>query len=304
MKNRLKKERKLRIEKKASKTALFAAIHRFMATKGDRPNFKGPDNLAVLFLNPITRFILSLTSMRRKIYTRLDAEVKGTHEYMFARTEYFDMLFKDALEENVSQIVLLGAGYDTRALRFKESIKDTRIFEMDAPTTQKEKLRLLRKAKISIPRQLFFVPINFNKESLNDVLPKAGYDRSKKSIFLWEGVTYYLTGEAVKETLASIRNNSGPESSVAFDYFYKSAIERKTDFYGSKEICEAVSRNQEPFQFGIEDGQIKSFLSEQGFEVISHYRPEEFEQEFLYNKKGEFFGRMYGFVCNVHARVK
>ena len=69
-------------------------------------------------------------------------------------------------------------------------------------------------------------------------------------------------------------------------------------------MLESVSRTGEPYQFGIEEGKINSFLSENGFDVLSHYDPDEFEKSALYENNGEFIGKMYGFACQVYARAK
>lgn len=304
MKKLSEKKKKSSIEQRASRTAMLAAIHRFMASKEENPNFRGPDNLAKLFLPPIAKIFLFFSYTRHNIRKKLHKKVPGTYEYVTARTKHFDNLFKHALEENIPQIVFLGAGYDTRTIRFKDSIQQTNIFELDAPTTQQQKKKLLQKHNMSIPQQLSFVPINFSKENMDNVLPKGAYDTSQKSFFMWEGVTCYLPEEAVKDMLAFIRNNSGRGSTVAFDYFYKSFVEGKCDYYGAKELFESVSKTGEPYQFGIEEGKIESFLSENGFDVLSHYTPDEFENTYLYDENGEFFGKTYGFACHVYARVK
>ena len=292
------------VEKRASDTAMFAAIHRFISSLEKHPNFKGPDHLAKLFVPSKAKFFLSFAFIRRYVRKKLTKMVPGTHEYIVARTKYFDDLFKQALTDNIPQVVFLGAGYDTRSIRFKDSVRETKIFELDVPTTQKQKKDLLLKAGISVPEQLSFVPINFNKESLQNVLSNAGYDKSQKSFFIWEGVTYYLPEETVKNTLGIIKNHSGAGSTVAFDYFYKSIVQGKSDFYGAKEIIKEVSKSGEPFQFGIDQGKIESFLVENGFDMLSHHTPEEFEKTYLYADNGKLFGKMYGFACHVHTRVK
>jgi methyltransferase (TIGR00027 family) len=291
------------VEQRASRTAMMAAIHRFLASMEEHPNFRGPDNLAKLFLPPKARFFLSFSFFRRLIRNKLHKKVPGTYEYVTARTKHFDNLFKQALVENIPQIIFLGSGYDTRAIRFKNSIQRTSIFELDAPTTQQHKKKILQKHNISIPPQVSFVPINFSKESMDKVLSRSVYDSSEKSFFIWEGVTMYLPEEVIKETLAFIKYNSGSGSTVAFDYFYKSFVEGKY-YYGAKELMESVSKTGEPYQFGIEEGKIESFLSENGFDVLSHYTPDEFEKTYLYDDNGEFFGKMYGFACHVYARAK
>jgi methyltransferase (TIGR00027 family) len=304
MKARSEEKKQSNIEQRASRTAMMAAIHRFLASKEERPYFQGPDHLAMLFLPPKAKFFLSFGFMRRYVRKKLRKGVPGTYEYMTARTKHFDTLFQDALKEDIPQIVVLGAGYDTRAIRFQEAIQHTKIFELDAPTTQQEKKTRLQQANMALPQQLTFVPINFSNERLETVLLTAGYDPSQRSLFLWEGVTYYLPEEAVKEPLALIKNHSGRGSTVAFDYFYKSVIEGTCEYYGAKEIHESVSKFGEPFQFGIQEGEIESFLAEHGFELLSHHTPDEFEKTYLYDDHGDFFGKMYGFACHVYARVK
>ncbi len=304
MKKLSEEKKQSSIEQRASRTAMMAAIHRFIASKEEQPNFQGPDNLAKLFLPPKAKILLSFSFIRRAIRKKLHKKVPGSYEYVTARTTHFDNLFKHALEENIPQIVFLGAGYDTRAVRFKDTIQQTNIFELDAPTTQQHKKKLLQKNNISIPSQVSFVPINFSKENMDHVLSKAGYDTSLKSFFLWEGVTMYLPEEAIKKTLAFIKNNSGRDSTVAFDYFYKSFIDGKCEYYGAKELLESVSKTGEPYQFGIEEGKINSFLSENGFDVLSHHTPDEFEKSASYDGNGEFIGKMYGFACQVYAIAK
>ena len=293
----------LRIEKKASETAMFAAMHRHLAYKEEDPSFKGPDHMARLFVPGRAKFFLSFKFIRKLIRKKLLKGVPGTFEYMVARTKHFDNIFNQALLENIPQVVLLGAGYDTRSIRYKDQIKDTKIFELDTPIIQLQKKNLLKKSKISTPDQLTYVPIDFNKESLNDVLPVAGYNTALQTVFLWEGVTYYLTEEAIRDTLSFINIFSGPATTLAFDYFLKGVISGDAEHYGAKEINSEVRKSGEPFRFGLEEGQINSFLSENGFEIISHYSPEEFEKKYLYDDQGRSFGRMYGFACNVIARV-
>jgi methyltransferase (TIGR00027 family) len=292
------------IEKRASETAMFAAIHRYIAFKENNPSFQGPDHLSKLFLPPAARFFLSFKYMRNNVRKKLRKQVPGTYEYVTARTKHYDKVYEQALKEKFPQIVLLGAGYDTRAIRLKNNNKQTKIFELDTPIIQQQKKQILFKSNISVPKEVSFVPINFNKEKIEEVLTKAGYNTALKSCFLWEGVTYYLTEEVVKDTLSSINIFSGIGSTVTFDYFYKSAIDGDSAYYGAKEINEAVLKSKEPFKFGLDKVDIESFLSECGFEIESHYSPEEFEKIYLIDENGEKYGRMYGFACNVTAKVK
>jgi methyltransferase (TIGR00027 family) len=283
------------IEHQASRTALSAAMLRYMAYKDAHSDFPGTDHLSGLFLPPNIKTVLFFPFFRRGLRKKF----VGGYEYVLARTNYFDELFERALEENIPQIVVLGAGYDTRAIRFGGLIQKTKIFELDAPHTQLQKQAVLAKTGNKIPEQLIFVPINFSTQNLEQVLLPAGYDRSQKTLFLWEGVTFYLTAGEVDRTLGFIRGNSGPGSRLAFDYSYKGAIDGTAEYYGAEETARAVSEDREPFTFGIEKGMIESFLADRGFELVSHHSPSELQQTFLTDQAGELYGRMYGFVCIV-----
>ncbi len=292
-----------RINYKASRTALMAAIYRFLAYKEQRPGFTGPDNMAYRFLSPKAKIFLSSATFRNLIKQKLNEKGPGSYAYVSARTRLIDDLFIRALHTNIPQIVFMGAGYDTRAIRFQGLLRGTRIFELDVPTTQSRKIKLLRKSKTPIPKNVQLVPIDFERDDLKQILFRAGYDPTVKSMFIWEGVTMYITEEAVTRTLDFVRYNSGPASSIVFDYLYKSVIEGTCSYYGAMEMSENAKKVGEAFSFGIEEGRIEEFLESKGYSLIAHYSPSQLEAKYLYDQKGEFLGNMYGFACNVHARI-
>jgi methyltransferase (TIGR00027 family) len=173
-----------------SETALFAALYRAVANKEFKNEGIGPDYLAEHFLPFHFKFFIKFKKIRASVKNKSDRFTPGVYEYMLARTVFFDNVFIDALNKNIPQIVLLGAGYDTRAYRFKKLNKDTKIIELDMATTQNRKKKCLKKAQIDFPKHVKLVPIDFNKESLKNVLEKAGYENNEKTLFIWEGVSY------------------------------------------------------------------------------------------------------------------
>lgn len=289
------------IEHKASNTASYTCVSRACASREQDERFRGPDDMAEVFLPLGAKFILNVPFLR-KLFMRKIAP-RGIYEYVLARTKLLDEVFIDALENRFSQIVLLGAGFDTRALRFKSRNKGTKIFELDIQTTQQPKIDILNRKKVALPQELFFVSIDFNKQSLADVLSAAGYEGRQKSLFIWEGVTMYLTPDAVDSTLDFIRNSATEGSVVAFDYIYASVLRRENKFYGEKEIFETVSRAGEGWTFGIEDGAIEHFLCERGFKMISHHTPSDLEKAYLTADDGTRFGRINGTHCIVIASI-
>ena len=289
--------------KKASHTALMAAIHRFIATKEKDSYFKGSDELARIFLPAKVRFLLSFRFIRESVKKKMRRLVPGTFEYVTARTKFFDEQFKHSVDEDYPQVVLMGAGYDTRAFRYHSIFKNTKVFELDEPAIHLKKQQLLNKAGIKLSEHLTFVPINFNTDLLHEVLVKAGYEPSKKTLFLWEGVSMYLEEQSVIGMLNFISGNSAQGSRIVFDYFDKAIIEGDSDLYGAREISAEVKKSNEPFRFGIDPKKMKSFLQEQGLKLVIHLTPTDLEDNYLTNEKNVLFGHVYGFGYQVVAEV-
>jgi methyltransferase (TIGR00027 family) len=177
------------------------------------------------------------------------------------------------------------------------------IFELDAQPTQQRKQELLHRASLPIPEHLAFVPINFNTDNLQDVLVGAGYNRDQKTLFVWEGVTYYLSTQAVDDILSFIRSNSPLGSSVCFDYAALSPETLSED--SAKKLRERMKDDHpaEPTRFGIREGELESFLSERGYHVIEHLTPQEMEQKYLTLRDGSLAGRLPALLRLVHATM-
>jgi methyltransferase (TIGR00027 family) len=228
----------------------------------------------------------------------------GIYEYVMARTVVLDEAFVAALEDGFPQIVILGAGMDTRALRFADMNAATRVFELDLPRTQEPKRRILARKGIALPESLVMAPIDFNTESLPEVLDAAGYRADQRTLFLWEGVAMYLTSEAVDATLAFVCDASAAGSRICFDYVRGSVLRQEHRYYGEAEIYATVSRAGEGWTFGIEEGEIEAFLSERGFDLVSHLAPPDLQRRYLTADDGTLFGRVNGTHCIVVASVR
>lgn len=284
------------VDQKPSETAFFAALRRAIAYKDFGNDKLGPDNLAGFFLPAHFRFFLRFEKIRANTKDKLNGFLPGLNEYMVARTAYFDNLFVDALNNGIPQIVLLGAGYDTRAYRFAELDTGTKIFELDAAPTQNRKLQCLKRARIDIHQQVKHVPINFNEESLKDVLEKAGYDSREKTLFIWEGVSYYLEAESVDATLDYVSRSAHDENAIAFDYTVAVPEENINDYYGTKEFAQTMKEHHanEELMFSIDDGKVGTFLEQRDLKVVEHLDNEEIEQKYLLDDSGSLIGQITG----------
>ena len=278
------------VENQPSETAMGAATLRALATLEEREEIRGQDYLAEIFLTEEHKSPLKDPAIREWVMKNRIAP--GMYEFMIARTAFFDHVVEQALLENIPQIVFLGAGYDSRSYRFKDIIKDTRIFELDIQPTQQRKKELLYQASISIPDQLIFVSFNFKTDNIGGILNRAGFNRNQKTLFVWEGVTYYLSAEVIDDTLSVITSNSPAGSLICFDYASHSP-DRLND-EGLKKMRGMMRSNYpgEPTQFGIKDGEIKSILSSRGYNIIEHLNSTEMERKYLNFHDGSSEGKV------------
>jgi methyltransferase (TIGR00027 family) len=272
------------VEDRPSATAMTVAFCRALAARDEREGITGPDTLAEIFLSEEGKNRLRDAASREwAIQNLVTVPLYG---YFIARTAYFDRIFRAALDGDVPQIVMFGAGYDTRSWRFKDRLKKARVFELDITSTQESKRTALRAAGIDIPAQVTLVRIDFKSEDLERVLVNAGYDPLLRTLFIWEGVTYYLTEEAVNSTLRFVHRRSPRGSTLCFDYL--------TEKLGSVNPAE-------PFLFWKHPLQMKEMLSGRGFKVLEELDAEEMEKRYLTQRDGALAARALPLFRFVHV---
>ncbi len=185
---------------------------------------------------------------------------KGVLEFITARERSIDDFLKAGLAEGLDQVVLLGAGFDTRPYRIP-GIEQTRVFEIDHPATQQVKRQRLGRLIAPLPGHVTFVPLDFNSQTLAERLPASGYREQGKTLFIWQGVTMYLSPEAVDRTLAFIAGHSAPGSLLIFDYFTDELL-RSAYIQRVQRLMRMIG---EALTFGIDQRLIEPFLAQRGF---------------------------------------
>src|SRR6478609_1158924 len=159
------------------------------------PGLKNPDHLAPLFLRPSLRALL-VPGLRHGLRIGIEAALPGAANFLLARTRALDAFLERELLGRPDQLVILGAGLDSRPYRFAEKLEGVRVFEVDLPSTGKWKQARLRENGLS-SAHVIFVGIDFAHEQLDVRLRDCGYVAEARTVFLWEGVTYYLPEGAV-----------------------------------------------------------------------------------------------------------
>jgi len=204
----------------------------------------------------------------------------GVMGFLVARARYMDDYLQSCIEEGLEQLVILGAGYDSRAYRF-EQLKSRKVFEVDHPATQEAKIARLKKILGRLPEHVVYVQIDFTQETLEQRLVECGYDRKLKTLFIWEGVTQYLTPEVVDSTLAFVARNSGRGSSIIFDYIYTSLFNATRARGEIKRMRRYRGFTGEGLTFGIPEDTIESFLGQRGFQEVRNVSNELLKQAYF-----------------------
>jgi methyltransferase (TIGR00027 family) len=184
----------------------------------------GPDPLAtrvlpVPFLVPARLAALAGSSPKAGavLHRALGAATFGLTYHVALRTRALDEALQKALEAGVSQVVVLGAGLDGRAFRIPE-LAGVNVFEVDHPSTQRDKKARLAQANLNPIAHVEFVAVDFEKDELATSLVEAGFSEKALSFWIWEGVTAYLTRDAITSTLCAMARLSSPGSRVALTY--------------------------------------------------------------------------------------
>jgi methyltransferase (TIGR00027 family) len=189
--------------------------------------------------------------------------------YMQVRTRVIDDALRAFVERHAGgtpQLLVLGAGYDCRALRMAE-LDDVHVFEVDHPATQGHKRAVFDRHGIDSPAT--FVTWDFEQRPVED-LPEAlleyGFDHAAPTFTIWEGVTMYLSEPAIDSSLRAIAEWSAPGSELAMTYFAKSRLAKPS--LATRAIQAVVSTIGEPWRWGWKPEELPDYLSERGLELV------------------------------------
>ncbi len=228
----------------------------------------------------------------------------GAYEFLVTRCRHIDEYLQSCLANRLEQVVILGAGYDSRAYRLDALKHGIKVFEVDHPATQAKKMEQLIKIFGSQPTHVVYVPVDFQTQALEDRLCGSGYDVRDKTLFIWEGVSEYLTPEAVDGTLAFVANRSGEGSSIIFDYVYASVIEGRVKRGEAASMARSSRFTGEGLIFGIEEGAIEEFLSQRGFYQIQNATGRDLDRLYLTGaNQGRHVAPVYA-VVNANVRPR
>jgi methyltransferase (TIGR00027 family) len=231
------------------------------------------DPYARHFVNPLTVQFMRLVDTLG--INRLTG-VEGLMNFALAREQYIEDVMAREIGAGVQQIVVLGAGFDTRAYRIPGA-EGLPVFEVDHPVTQSAKRESLRGVVDPMPANVRFVGVDFETDDLGECLRKAGYSETARTLFVWQGVIVYLTREGADRTLAFIARRSGPASVVVFDSMDSTALSGP----GARGLRVFTSAMGERVSFGIGPGEIAAFLEARGFASTELFDDQAMQRTYL-----------------------
>ncbi|MCP4655187.1 MAG: class I SAM-dependent methyltransferase [bacterium] len=271
-------------EGKPSPTAEAMALVRAVETSKPESIRVVDDPYAHWFLGPAYTIVLGLTrsplldALVRRFY---DFRYPGLNGYVMCRHRQMDEWLVAAADSSVDQVILLGAGYDTRFIRFGARLAGARRLEMDHPATQSRKRKVLQARTGTDPSHVELVSIDLADPDPMAALEGSGFESGRKNVFVLEGLTYYIDRRDVEATLGFIKERSAPGSVVIFDYLYRSLVEGTCELDGARKIERGVRRRGEPFVFGLDLGELEPFIEPFGFRVAEELGGSELRARFL-----------------------
>lgn len=238
------------------------------------------DDLALAFLPAGLRGLVKATrlaTLRRLMIGATERAGQGLWANLACRKRFIDETLDDALPD-IDAVVILGAGMDTRPYRLARR-SDVPVYEVDLPVNIERKKAAVRRVLGEAPASVRLVPVDFERDDLAAELTRAGHRSGDRAFFVWEGVTQYLTADAVHATFEYLRS-AAPSSRLVFTYVRRDFIEG-TNLYGARSAYRRFREKQQLWKFGLETDDIAAFVAQYGWRLIEQAGPDYFLRHYV-----------------------
>jgi methyltransferase (TIGR00027 family) len=261
----------------ASRTAQYVALYRAFETyeRKRAPLFRDP--FARRFLDRPLALAVSASrapGLRGLVERYADRRSPGSRTSAIARTAYIDDAVRAAVAGGIDQVVILGAGFDCRAHRMPE-LAGVAVFEVDRAETQAAK-----RARVPAASPVRYVAVDFLRDDVGDKLAGAGWQPQRRTLLLWEGVTNYLTEDAVAKVLRWFAT-AAAGSIVVFTYVHGGLLDGTVRFVGGELMLDNVKRLGEPWTFGLRPDQVGDFVARAGLRLREDLGADDYRRRYL-----------------------
>src|ERR1044072_1973966 len=222
---------------KASQTAQYMALFRALETTqpANKRLFKDP--YAISFLDGKVNLAVRLSPIsfvRSYVQSTIRKKIPGAMSSGIARTRYIDDLLQQTVQHNIQQVIILGAGFDTRALRL-DCLSNIPVIEIDHPNTARKKTTILKRKLGTLPNHIHYWQIDFNKESLQELATREKLNFSIPTTIICEGVTNYLNADAIDNTFRFV-SKFPIGSTIIFTYVNQLVLDNPQLFFGAPRL--------------------------------------------------------------------
>jgi methyltransferase (TIGR00027 family) len=221
-----------------------------------------------------------LPGLRSLLLSLRERRMPGSLGGILCRTRYIDDVLRRSLEKGIDQLVILGAGFDSRAYRIA-GMDQVQIFEVDLPGARRLKRIRVERVLGAIPQNVTLIGMDFDQQSLDHQLKAAGFQREKRTLFIWEGVTQYITAEAVSNTLEFVSGGSGVGSAIVFTYVCRGLIDGTDRPEWMGPFLSFARRVGSPMIFGLDQAELEQYLSDRGLQLIEDVGAAEYQDLYL-----------------------
>jgi methyltransferase (TIGR00027 family) len=238
------------------------------------------DDLADLFLPAPLQWLVAATRwtpIRRLMIRGSEWSGPGLWANLACRKRFIADKLNESLDD-INAVVILGAGLDTRAYLLTRQVRIP-VFEVDLPVNIARKAKAVRRALGGPPLSVRLVAVDFERDDLLTALAEHGYRTDYRAFFICEGVTQYLTEDAVRRTLEGLRA-AAPGSRLVFTYVRRDFIDGRNR-YGTRTLYRNVRQRHQIWQFGLEPDEVAGFIAEYGWRLVEQAGPDEFVQRYV-----------------------
>jgi methyltransferase (TIGR00027 family) len=246
--------------------------------------------------------LAAVTPLRASARWSSELIAAGGYWGEIARVKHYDEILLGELAAGIPQVIVLGAGFDSRGYRFADRLRGVGFFEVDHPATAARKRERVKAAIGSLPPHVTYVACDLDEDDLDQALAEAGFDAELPTLVLWIGVSMYLSEEVADEVLAWA-GRLAPGSSIGFDYLDRGFFEDTRRFGPAGRFRLFVSLSGERLVCGFDPGSVQAQLEERGLEVRSHLGPAEAEELYLRRSSGRTTGPLFAYWRFLHAGV-
>lgn len=262
------------IGSRESRTAQGAAFCRLVEQQQPSELRQFDDPVVGRLLDPLMAAMAAAVPLQDQV---LGSLAPGTYGGLVMRTRYIDDVVTAWAETGVTQLVVLGAGLDTRAYRLA-SLEKVIVFEVDLPGRQRHKQVALRAVRRRAA-EVRFVSVDLNTEPLEQALGAAGFDHGSPALFVWEGVTQYLTETGVRSTLTFVAGCE-PGTALVFSYILRSSLGRHGYQGWSPDVKQQLG-STEPWLFGFDPSTLADVLDVVGLRLLDDVGDLEYQERYL-----------------------